>query len=140
MLDPDIKETYLRDMMYRNPEITKYFKEETIHVLDVDIEYDEGIPDTEKFPEYNHKLWKFFNVDGMHTTGFFKFGDVETGATMLLKFKTMPVHGKQRFQVGEPYFYYDLRAEITHNGIFKEVVLVDEKETLKKIRPFLFLV
>ena len=30
-------------------------------------------------------------------TGFFKFGDVESGATMNLKFKTMPVPGKFRY-------------------------------------------
>lgn len=67
-------------------------------------------------------------------------GDVESGATMNLKFKTMPVPGKFRYQVGEPYYFYDLRAEITHNGVFKEVVIVDEKETLNRIRPFLFLI
>jgi len=33
-LDPDMKETYLRDMLYRNPVISKYFKEESIHILD----------------------------------------------------------------------------------------------------------
>lgn len=54
--------------------------------------------------------------------------------------KTMPVAGKFRYQVGEPFFFYDLRAEITHNGVFKEVVLVDENEVLKKVRPFLFLI
>ena len=52
----------------------------------------------------------------------------------------MPVPGKYRYQVGEPFFFYDLRAEITHNGVFEEVVLVDEKDSLKKIRPFLFLI
>ena len=51
----------------------------------------------------------------------------------------MPVGGKARYQVAEPYYFYDLRAEITHKGIFKEVVIVDEKVELKKIRPFLFL-
>lgn len=54
--------------------------------------------------------------------------------------KTMPVAGKFRYQVGEPFFFYDLRAEIMHNGVFKEVVLVDENEVLKTTRPFLFLI
>jgi len=139
-LDPDFKETYLRDMLYRNPQITKYFKEETIHVLDYDCEYDRGLPDPVKFPEFNNKTWRFFNTDTAMTTGFFKFGDVETGATMNLKFKTMPAPGKFRYQVGEPFFFYDLKAEINHNGVFEEVVMVDETETLKKIRPFLFLI
>jgi len=139
-LDPDLKETYLRDMIYRNPGITKYFNEETIHVIDYEIEYDKGFGDAEKFPEYNNKVWRFFNRDTSMTTGFFKFGDVESGAVMNLKFKTMPAPGKYRYQVGEPFFFYDLRAEIKHDGVFQEVVLVDEKETLRKIRPFLFLI
>ena len=52
----------------------------------------------------------------------------------------MPVRGKFRYQVGEPYFFYDMRAEVSHNGAFKEVVLVDENESLKKHQPFLFLI
>jgi hypothetical protein len=139
-LDPDLKETYLRDMIYKNPEIAALFNEETIHVLDYDLEYDKGLPDAQKFPEYNNKTWRFFNTDTSMCTGFFRFGDLESGAVMNLKIKTMPVPGKFRYQVGEPFFFYDLRAEITHKGTFKEVVLVDEKETLTKMRPFLFLI
>jgi hypothetical protein len=138
-LDPDFKETYLRDMMYKNAEISKYFNEETIHVIDYDCEYDKTI-DYEKFPEYNNSTWRFFNTDTSMTTGHFKFGDVESGATMTLKFKTMPASGRYRYQVGEPFYFYDLRADIVHNGVFKEVVLVDESKELKKMRPFLFLV
>ena len=52
----------------------------------------------------------------------------------------MPVRGPYRYQVGEPYYYYDVRAEITHNGTVKEVVLADEKVELKKVKPFLFLI
>ena len=52
----------------------------------------------------------------------------------------MPIGGKARYQVAEPYYLYDLRAEITHKGIFKEVVIVDEKVELKKLRPFLYLI
>jgi len=39
-------------------------------------------------------------------------GDVESGAVMNLKFKTMPSHGKFRYQVGEPFYFYDLRADV----------------------------
>lgn len=85
--DPDIKETFLRDMIHKNPEISALFKHESIHVLDYELEFDQGYPDETKFPEYTNKLWRFFNTDGMHTTGFFKFGDVESGATMNLKVK-----------------------------------------------------
>lgn len=139
-LDPDFKETYLRDMLYNNAEITKYFNEETIHVMDYDFEYDVGFPNAEKFPEFNNKVFRFFNTDTSMCTGFFKFGDVESGAIMTLEFKTMPIAGKYRYQVGEPFYFYDLRAKIVHNGVFSEVVLVDEKESLKKVRPFLFLI
>jgi hypothetical protein len=52
----------------------------------------------------------------------------------------MPAPGKFKYQIGEPFFFYDLRAEITHNGQFKEVVLVDETECLKTIRPFLIMI
>ena len=76
----------------------------------------------------------------MHCKGFFKFGDVESGATMHLKFKTLPVRGPYRYQVGEPYYFYDVRADISHKGTFKEVVLADENVELKKHRPFLFLI
>jgi len=138
-LDPDLKETYLRDMLYKNPEITKYFNEETIHVIDYDCEFDKTI-DYEKFPEYNNKSWRFFNTDTGLTTGHFKFGDVDSGATMNLKFKTMPASGRYRYQVGEPFYFYDLRADVLHDGVYHEVVLVDEKETLKRMRPFLYLV
>ena len=89
--DPDIKETFLRDMIHQNPELAELFKPESIHVLDYDLEYDEGIPCSQKFPEFENKLWRFFNSDAMFTTGFFKFGDVESGATMNLKV-TQPIN------------------------------------------------
>jgi len=83
--DPDIKETFLRDMIHKNAEISELFKPESIHVLDYDLEFDSGLPDDAKFPEYRSKLWRFFNTDAAFTTGFFKFGDVESGAVMNLK-------------------------------------------------------
>lgn len=54
--DPDFKETYLRDILYKNTEISKFFKDETLHVLDYDCEYDRGYPDADKFPEFNNKV------------------------------------------------------------------------------------
>jgi len=50
----------------------------------------------------------------------------------------MPIAGKSRYMVGEPFFFYDVVAEINHNGVYKEVVLVDKEESLKRYRPFLF--
>jgi len=96
-LDPDFKETYLRDMMWSHKDFSQYFSEETMHILDYDCEYDKGFPDPAKFPEYGNKVWRFFNTDTSMTTGFFKIGNVETGAVGNLKFKTMPSHGKFRY-------------------------------------------
>ena len=31
----------------------------------------------------------------------------------------MPIKGQYRYQVGEPYHFYDMRAEISHKGTFK---------------------
>ena len=81
-----------------------------------------------------------FNTDTSLCKGHFKFGDLESGATMLLKIKTMPAFGRNRFQVGEPFYYYSVVAEILYKGVYKEVVIVNEEEELKKMRPFLFLV
>ncbi len=58
----------------------------------------------------------------------------------MIQAKTMPVHGQYRYQVGEPYYYYDIRGEITHDGQFKDVVLVDEVDVLAKKRPFLIII
>lgn len=63
-------------MIHRHEEVGKLFKPETIHILDYDLEFDQGIPDENKFPEYKNKTWRFFNADAMFTTGHFKFGDV----------------------------------------------------------------
>ena len=55
-LDPDFKETYLRDMIYSNLEIQKLFKDDTIHVMDYDCEYDTTV-DIHKFPEFTNPTW-----------------------------------------------------------------------------------
>lgn len=75
-VDPDIKETHLRDILHENPEINALFKVETIHVLDYDLEYDTGFPCEKKFPEFKNKFFRFFSNDTHMTTGFFKFGDL----------------------------------------------------------------
>jgi hypothetical protein len=59
---------------------------------------------------------------------------------MIIEVKTMPVHGEWRYQVGEPFYFYSLRAEVSHNGQYKEIVLVDENVELKKKRPFLIII
>lgn len=138
-IDPDFKETYLRDLIYNHPEISKLFKDSSIHVLDYDFDYDKGFPCEKEFPEFSNKLFRFFNSDTSMCSGHFVFGDVESGATMTLNFKTMPVAGKFRYQVGEPFFFYDVVAQINHGGEYKEVVVVDRADSLKKYRPFLFM-
>lgn len=84
-LDPDINEVHLRDIIHHNAELGALFKPETIHLLDYDLEYDTGFPDEKKFPEFKNKFFRFFNNDTHMTTGFFKFGDLESGATMTLR-------------------------------------------------------
>jgi len=43
-------------MLYQNKEITQYFNDETMHVLDYDFEYLPGYLDAAKFPEYTNKV------------------------------------------------------------------------------------
>lgn len=90
--DPEINEVHLRDIIHENPELGALFKPETIHLLDYDMEYDTGFPSTSneatvcesKFPEFNNKFFRFFNNDTHMCSGFFKFGDLESGATLTL--------------------------------------------------------
>ncbi len=49
----------------------------------------------------------------------------------------MPVRGYNRYFVGEPFYFYDLRAELFIKGEYEEFTMVDEEEELKKVRPFL---
>lgn len=82
--DPELDEVHLRDIIHDHPEIGQLFKTDSIHILDYDLEYDSGFPCEKKFPEFKNKLFRFFNTDTMMTTGVFKFGDLESGATMTL--------------------------------------------------------
>jgi hypothetical protein len=135
-VDPEIEETYLRAMLEENKRISELFKVETMHVLDYDCEYQTAC-DTEEFPEFNNKYFKFFNADTGMTKGHFVFGDLESNATMKVSFETMPVQGKSRFCIGEPFYYFDVVIEINHNGVYEKIVLVDRKESLNKVRPFI---
>ena len=57
-----------------------------------------------------------------------------------MQVKTMPVHGQFRYQVGEPFYFYSLRADVVHEGKYKEIVIVDEQEELSRKRPFLIII
>ena len=136
--DPEIEETYLRALMEDTPEITKNFNVDTMHVLDHDVEYSK-FPCNKEFPEFDNKLFRFFNADSNMTEGYFVFGDLESNATLKVKFNTMPVVGKSRFSLGEPFFYFDVTASMNCNGVHEEITIVDREKTLKKVRPFLMM-
>jgi len=51
----------------------------------------------------------------------------------------MPVRGDFKFQMSDMYYMFDVVAEVNANGVHEKVVLVDRKETLKKVRPFLLM-
>lgn len=38
----------------------------------------------------------------------------------------MPVSGRFRYNVGDPFYIYDLRVDLMNKGQFKELVLIDE--------------
>ena len=137
--DPQPEETYLLDMLHSNPEIQKHFAVETTQIMDHQVEYTKGFPDENEFPEFKNKLFQFFNTDSHMTKGHYIFGDLESGATLKVNFETMPVRGEGRFQIGEPFFYFDVTAELNVKGESKKLILVDRQETLKKIRPFLIM-
>lgn len=137
--DPEIEETHFRALLESNERIRELFQVETMHVLDYDCDYS-PMPCEEEFPEISNKYFKFFNADGNFTHGHYVFGDLESGATMRVDFQTMPVGGRYRFRLEEPYYFFDVRAEITHNGVIEEVILVDREETLRKVRPFLMFI
>jgi hypothetical protein len=41
---------WLRDFIHKNPDLNTLFRPETIHILDHDLEWDEGYPCEKKFP------------------------------------------------------------------------------------------
>jgi hypothetical protein len=78
---------------------------------------------------------RFFNSDCNTTTGSYKMGDVESGAMMTLNFKTMP-YANNKFNMSEPFFIYDMQAEVTHNGEVWTETLVKAEDVLKTKRIF----
>lgn len=137
--DPRFPETYLRDMIQFHPELSKHFHVETMTTLDFNFDWNYEYPDLAEFPEYDNRLYRLFNSDGNMCKGFFVFADVETGATMRVTFETMPVRGNFRYQVAEPYFMFDVVADVNRNGVHERVVLVDRQATLKEVRPMLLM-
>ena len=116
--DPELPETHLKEMIHSHEKLGELFKVETTSCINYQVDWDYAYPDTQKFPEFDNKLFKMFNTDGWFTKGTITYGDVDSGALATFKFKTMPIRKANRYLVGEPYYFYDLRAEVNHNGEF----------------------
>jgi len=104
--EPRADEINILDTVFANDKLNHLFTPETYHVIDFDQEFDSGF-NSALFPEYDSTMARFFNVDCNTTSGFYKFGDVESGATMTLDFKTMPF-SHTKFEFTEPFLIYDL--------------------------------
>ena len=120
--------------MFGNEKIAEHFSPQSFHVIDFDQEWDQGYSNA-YLPEYRTNSAKFFNTDSNSTTGMYKIGDVESGATMTLKFKTMPYsHNKYNFT--DPYLIYDMYAEVNADGVSFTEHIVKAEDTLKTKRAF----
>ena len=60
----------------------------------------------------------------------YKFGDVESGATMTLRFKTMPF-ANNKYNFTEPFLIYDMYADVSHNGQVVTETIIKAEDTLK---------
>jgi len=131
--EPTIDEIYVFDTIFKNEKLSELFSPTTFHVIDYDQEFDSGR--NEKFAEYHTTVSKFFNVDSNSTSGMYKFGDVESGATMTVNFKTMP-YSNNKYNFSEPYLIYDMTAEVSHEGNVFTETLISEAETFKTKTAF----
>jgi len=132
--EPTIDEVNVLDRVFAHEKLNKLFTPHTYHVIDYNQEFDKG-RENPYFPEYKTTMAKFFNTDCNTTTGFYKFGDVETGAMMTLHFKTMPF-ANNKFNFSEPFFIYDMWAEVTHNGEYSVERMVKAEDVLRTKRIF----
>ena len=132
--EPNVDEIWILDQIFKNEKLNKLFSPETYHVIDYDQEFDHGT-DNPRFPEYSTPMSKFFNVDCNTTTGMYKIGDLESGALMTLRFKTMPF-SNNKYYFTEPFLVYDLVAEVNHRGKFSEERLIDQDQFLKSKQIF----
>jgi len=127
--EPTVDEINLLDTIFANPRLAELFSPKTYHVIDYDQEWDQGRQNA-YFPEYRTKTAQFFNADSNTTTGMYKFGDVESGASMTLNFKTMPF-SNNKYHFTEPFLVYDLQAVVSHNGQVFTESLIRAEDTLK---------
>jgi len=117
------------DTIFKNEKIKSLFSPETYHVIDYDQEW-EADRSNPMFPEYRTNTAKYFNVDSNTTTGRYQIGDLESGATMSLHFKTMP-YSNNKYNFTEPFLVYDMWAEINHDGEFHTEHIVKAEDSLK---------
>ena len=127
--EPTLDEVWLFDTLLKNEKIHSLFTSKTWHVIDYHQEYDEGL-DNAYFPEYKTTIAKFFNTDCNTTSGFYKFGDVESGAMMTINFRTMP-YANNKYNLSEPFYIYDMVAEITHEGEYTKEVIIKPEDVFK---------
>ena len=55
--DPEVPETFLRDMIHKNEAITKHFKVETMQTMDFDFDFAKSFPCEKEFPEFQNPLF-----------------------------------------------------------------------------------
>ena len=135
--EPTIDEICVLDKIFGNEKLSALFTPDTYHVIDYDQEWDANVDGKRNplFPEMSTNLAKFFNADSNTTTGMYKFGDVESGATMTVRFKTMP-YSNNKYYFSDPFLIYDMEAEVSHNGeVFTETI-ERASDTLKTKRIF----
>lgn len=125
---------HVLDTIFQHEKLKTLFTPTTYHVIDYNQEWDSG-RDNPYFPEYKTTVAKFFNTDCNTTTGFYKFGDVDSGAMMTLHFRTMPF-ANNKFNFTEPFFIYDMWAEIAHDGKFSVERIIKAEEVLRTKRIF----
>jgi len=132
--EPSLDEVNVLDTIFANEKLRALFSPETYHVIDYDQEWEADLSNP-YFPEYRTNVAKFFNRDPNTTVGNFKFGDLESGATMTLHFKTMPF-SNNRYNFTEPFYIYDMWAEVSHNGKYFTEHIVKAEEVLKSKHIF----
>lgn len=113
-MEPTLDEVAFFDKIFANEKLSELFNPNTFHVIDFDQEWDSGF-ENPYTPEYDSTMARFFNADTNTTTGLYKIGDVESGATMTVHFKTIP-YANNKFNFTEPFLIVDMCAEVNHNG------------------------
>lgn len=128
---PEFDELEIKDFLYENETVKKYFHDQSSYVIDVCQEYDKfNIKDHPEYAESH--LANIFNVDCNTTTGYMKMCDMDSDARMTVHFKTMP-WSAQKYHCSHPFMFTELWAEINCKGVYEKVTFIDPKKLNKKI-------